>query len=78
MGIVYKARHPRLNRFVAVKMLSTGAYSGPHERARFQREAVAGLRFGLLQLSFDGTRSPGRIPRLPHIGHCEMTSSAWV
>jgi eukaryotic-like serine/threonine-protein kinase len=45
MGIVYKARHLRLNRFVALKKLSTGAYSGPHERARFQREAetVAGL-----------------------------------
>jgi eukaryotic-like serine/threonine-protein kinase len=41
MGVVYKARHLRLNRFVALKMLITGAYAGPHERARFQREAVA-------------------------------------
>jgi serine/threonine-protein kinase len=46
MGLVYKARHLRLNRFVALKMLITGAYAGPHERARFQREAeaVASLR----------------------------------
>jgi serine/threonine-protein kinase len=46
MGLVYKARHLRLNRFVALKMLIAGAYAGPHERARFQREAeaVAGLR----------------------------------
>jgi eukaryotic-like serine/threonine-protein kinase len=46
MGIVYKARHKRLNRFVALKMLITGVYAGPHERARFQREAevVASLR----------------------------------
>ena len=46
MGLVYKARHLRLNRFVALKMLITGAHAGPHERARFQREAeaVAGLR----------------------------------
>jgi eukaryotic-like serine/threonine-protein kinase len=46
MGLVFKARHLRLNRFVALKMLITGAYAGPHERARFQREAeaVAGLR----------------------------------
>jgi tetratricopeptide (TPR) repeat protein/tRNA A-37 threonylcarbamoyl transferase component Bud32 len=46
MGVVYKARHRRLNRLVALKMLIAGAYAGPHERARFQREAeaVAGLR----------------------------------
>jgi tetratricopeptide (TPR) repeat protein len=46
MGIVYKAKHLPLNRFVALKMLILGAYAGPHERARFQREAeaVAGLR----------------------------------
>jgi serine/threonine-protein kinase len=46
MGLVYKARQVRLNRFVALKMLITGAYAGPHERARFQREAeaVASLR----------------------------------
>jgi serine/threonine-protein kinase len=46
MGVVYKARHLRLNRSVAFKMLLAGAYAGPPERARFQREAeaVAGLR----------------------------------
>jgi serine/threonine-protein kinase len=41
MGLVYKARHLGLNRFVALKMLNTGAYAAPHERARFQREADA-------------------------------------
>jgi serine/threonine-protein kinase len=53
MGVVYKARHLRLNRFVALKMLITGAYAAPDERARFQREAeaVASLRHpGIVQI----------------------------
>jgi eukaryotic-like serine/threonine-protein kinase len=41
MGVIYRARHHRLNRVVALKMLIAGAYAGPHERARFQREAKA-------------------------------------
>jgi serine/threonine-protein kinase len=45
MGVVYRARHLRLNRTVALKTLIIGSYAGPQERARFQREAeaVAGL-----------------------------------
>ena len=55
MGLVYKARHLRLNRFVALKMLIAGAYAGPHERARFQREAeaVAGLRHANIVQVYD-------------------------
>ncbi|HZV04485.1 MAG TPA: serine/threonine-protein kinase [Gemmataceae bacterium] len=39
MGVVYKARHLRLNRIVALKMILAGGYAGPNERARFLAEA---------------------------------------
>src|SRR4051794_39730163 len=46
MGVVYRARHLRLRRTVALKMLLSGAYASGLERARFLREAraVAALR----------------------------------
>ena len=55
MGIVYKARHRGLNRPVALKMLIAGAYAGPPERARFQREAeaVASLRHANIVAVYD-------------------------
>lgn len=46
MGVVFKARHLKLNRTVAVKTMRAGAYACPEELARFRREAeaVAALR----------------------------------
>ena len=46
MGVVFRARHLRLNRVVALKMALAGAYASRQERERFQREAeaVAGLQ----------------------------------
>ena len=46
MGLVYRARHLRLNRSVAIKLLPAGARAGMHELERFFREAeaVAGLQ----------------------------------
>ena len=46
MGVVFRARHLRLGRLVALKMTLAGAYAGPHERERFRREAeaIAALR----------------------------------
>src|SRR5262245_4845878 len=41
MGVVYRARHLRLNRIVAIKLLLAGGYAGARELARFKREAEA-------------------------------------
>lgn len=41
MGIVFKARHRKLNRYVALKMLISGTYAVRHELIRFRREAQA-------------------------------------
>lgn len=41
MGVVFKARHLKLNRFVALKMLLSGMFAGSLELARFRREALA-------------------------------------
>jgi serine/threonine-protein kinase len=41
MGVVFKARHLRLNRLAALKMILTGPRAAHVELARFQREAEA-------------------------------------
>ena len=41
MGIVYKARQPRLDRFVALKMIRAGSSARPEDVVRFESEAKA-------------------------------------
>jgi serine/threonine-protein kinase len=62
MGIVFRARHLRLNRPVALKMLLAGEYAGPRERGRFQREAeaVAALRHPNVVQVYDVGEADGR------------------
>jgi eukaryotic-like serine/threonine-protein kinase len=55
VGVVYQAKHLKLNRYVALKMLLSGAYADPHELARFTREAeaVASLRHAHIVQVYD-------------------------
>jgi WD40 repeat protein/tRNA A-37 threonylcarbamoyl transferase component Bud32 len=41
MGVVYQARHRKLNRLVALKMVLVGGHAGATERERFRTEAEA-------------------------------------
>ena len=44
MGTVFKARHMRLNRVVALKKIRQGSGASPEQRKRFLREAEAVAR----------------------------------
>jgi serine/threonine protein kinase len=44
MGEVYRARHLRLQREIALKTLPDAATSDPERRERFRREALASPR----------------------------------
>lgn len=62
MGVVFRARHLRLNRLVALKMALADIYAGPHERERFRREAeaIAALRHPNVVQIYDVGDADGR------------------
>lgn len=62
MGVVYKARHLKLERIVAIKMLLAGGFAAPAELARFLREAqaIAALRHAHIVHVYDVGDLDGR------------------
>lgn len=62
MGVVYRARHVKLNRVVAMKMLLAGGYAGPRELERFTREteSIAALGHPNIVQVFDAGECDGR------------------
>jgi serine/threonine-protein kinase len=57
MGVVYKARHVRLERLVALKMILAGAHASADQIARFRIEARAVAQMqhpGIVQIYEDG------------------------
>lgn len=62
MGVVYKARQARLNRFVAVKMILSGQFADADEVRRFhnEAEAAAGLDHPGIVPVFESGETEGR------------------
>jgi hypothetical protein len=62
MGVVYQARQLGLQRTVALKMILTGAHTGPRDLARFRAEAawIARLRHPNIVQIFDVGEAAGR------------------
>lgn len=62
IGIIYRVRHVKLNRVVALKMLLSGEYAGAVELARFTREsqAIAALQHPNIVQIYDVGEVGGR------------------
>jgi WD40 repeat protein len=70
MGVVYRARHLKLNRIVALKMILSGSFAGPQEQARFHSEAEAVARLqhpNIVQIFDVGEHGEAGGPTYPYM-----------
>ncbi len=67
-GIIYRVRHLKLNRTIALKMLLSGEFAGAIELARFMREARAVAGAATSEYRADLRRRRSRRPTLFHDG----------
>src|SRR5215831_18228038 len=77
MGVVYKARDTRLDRFVAIKVLPAEKVADPERKRRFVQEAKAAS--SLNHAHIVGRRSFGVIinPSI-HRGVCQRSRPRWA
>ena len=75
MGVVFRARHMRLNRIVALKMLLAGRCAGTEERARFRTEAEASGR--LRHLHIVPVHEAGEANGCPYLVMERIRDEAW-
>ncbi len=79
MGVVYKARHVRLNRPCALKMILAGAHASPEDVARFMTEAEAIARLqhpNIVQIRQIGEADGLPFLELEYVGAAAWTSSS--
>ncbi len=70
MGVVYKARHCRLNRLVALKMVLAGEFASVSERLRFLREAELAARVKHVNIV--------QVHEIGHVGDRPYLSMEWI
>lgn len=68
MGVVYKARDPKLKRYVAIKMLLDPEFAGAEQRLRFkiEAEAVAQLKHPNIVQVYELGEMAGNKSTIPH------------